>query len=151
MNSQLIAAQILEDQKFGRIKPILGSQKPVVKVAKKNKKTPSIILFFLVSWAVYSGIQNYFFHKYSVSGYAYNKGNTLASYELAFHSTNSENVITCKSNTDGDFHARLKEDFYRVCVLSPDNISEGYKNPKSTPFRIKVTQDLESIRLYIVK
>ena len=151
MNSQLIAAQILEDQKFGRIKPILGSQKPVVKVAKKNKKTPSIILFFLVSWAVYSGIQNYFFHKYSVGGYAYNKGNTLASYELAFHSTDSENVITCRSNANGDFHARLKEGFYKICVLSPDNISEVYKNPKSTPFRIKVTQDLESIRLYIVK
>jgi hypothetical protein len=134
-----IAKEVLEDIKYGRKKIKFGSQIKTISQPKpkKNYFNKLIILIFLFIISVASVIE---YSKCTITGFSASNGESiLPNANLEFHNMNSNKVYYVKSSKEGDFRIRMDKGTYKVCSKDP-NIQESYKDPKTSPIRVKIKE-----------
>lgn len=133
-----IAAKEMLERRKKNVK--LGSQLPVAHPLppKKNFKKLALSTILIIIMITLAATE---FSKCTVTGAASNNKKLLPNAKLEFHNMNSNQIHYIQSSNEGNFKVGLPQGIYKVCSKD-SGIQNYYKNPKTSPIRVKVTKSM---------
>lgn len=125
--------------------------RPVIFSPPEPKREKSIwsrvlfcCLFLFVCVSVFFLFRN---TDHSVSGWTFIREVSM-SCELKFHQLGESQSFSCVSDSKGRFSISLPKGMYRI-TASGEGISNIFEAQETTPFRIKISRDLDHIRIQL--
>jgi hypothetical protein len=132
---------------------IINNKKPRFVIGKKTveeKKTKYFSKYFLLIFIV-AFLLPFFItqqKKYKVEGSVHINGKFAKDQEINFLDKNKK-LIKIKSDNSGEFKLDLAEGIYKIYLTGSG--FKKYSKPETTPFSLKLSKNMEELRIYIPK
>lgn len=114
----------------------------------KNKINYKYFLFFILFIIILSPMFFLYERTYHIKGTVSVEGNLAKNCKLNFLNKENYDIHCITSDDKGKFAINLKKGFYKIYLDIP---IKQYSRPETSPFAIKISRNLENIRLYVPK
>lgn len=112
---------------------------------KRKSKLKYLLLVFIVAFVFPFFLTT---KKYQVKGSVHINGNFAKNHQINFLDKN-DNLIKIESDNSGNFQLSLKEGIYKIYLTGAK--FKKYSNPKTTPFSLKLSKNINELRIYVPK
>lgn len=139
-----VATEALEYLRTGKRKIVFGLPKqPKHKTKNKIKLKYFVMLFlFCLLFCPFLFLEK----KYEIKGSVHIGGNFIKNHQMYFLEREGE-IKAIYSDELGNFNIKLKKGFYRIYFEK--NAPKKYLMPETSPLAIKLSRNLENIRIYV--
>jgi hypothetical protein len=147
ITAQIAAEEAYKDLISGRagVRTANFKLKQTLYQKEKNKINYKYLFYFLFI-IILSPLFFIYENKYEIKGTVSVDGNLAKNCKLNF--LDKSELYSVVSDNEGEFIIKLKKGFYRIYLDVP---SKKYSSPETSPFAIKLSRNLENMRIYVPK